>query len=64
MGFLFHDDFEQIDDLVEDSDNDRIMIFVSDRMLSELQNASTWMLDETFKVAPSPFPQLYTIHAV
>ena len=64
MGFLLHDDLEQIDDLVEDSDNERIIIFVSDRMLSKLQNASSWMLDETFEVAPSPFLQLYTIHAV
>ena len=33
-------------------------------MLGELRNASTWMLDGTFKVVPSLFFQLYTIHAI
>ena len=62
--FLLHDDFEQIDEFEEGSDNDRIIVFASDRMLGELRNASTWMLDGTFKVVPSLFFQLYTIHAI
>ena len=33
-------------------------------MLGELRNVSTWMLDGTFKVVPSLFFQLYTIHAI
>ena len=62
--FLLHDDFEQIDEFEEGSDNDRITVFASDRMLGELRNASTWMLDGTFKVVPSLCFQLYTIHAI
>ena len=62
--FLLHDDFKQIDEFEEDSDNDRIIVFASDCMLDELQNASTCMLDGKFKVAPSLFFQLYTIHAI
>ena len=62
--FLLHDDFEQIDEFEEDSDNDRIIVFASSRMLHVLQTASTWMLYRTFKVAPLLLFQLYTHHAI
>ena len=58
--FLPHYDFEQIDEFEEGSDNDRIIVFASNHMLGELRNASTWMLDGTFKVVPSLLSGLWS----
>ena len=38
------------------------MIFGSPNMLSLLRDASNWFADGTFKVVPSQFYQMYTIH--
>jgi hypothetical protein len=37
-------------------------MFYSNDSRSNLQNAKTWLVDGTYKVCPSPFYQLYTIH--
>lgn len=67
--FLQHDDRQ--DDGVEDEeedeeeeDNDRILIFGTPEGLDMVAGSNTIMLDGTFKVCPSLFFQLFTIHAV
>jgi hypothetical protein len=66
--FLMHDDADGNDDSDSESEeevpDDRIIIFASDAFLELLQNATTWIMDGTFKEAPGIFTQLYTIHAV
>ena len=43
--------------------NDRILIFSTRRNLQLLSRSEHWYADGTFKVVPSIFTQLYTIHA-
>ena len=43
-------------------DGDRILIFGSNELLDGLARAKLWLADGTFKVFPSIFFQLYTIH--
>lgn len=57
--FLLHED-----DHDEHNEDNRIIVFASDLMLDELERNDVWMLDGTFKVSPSLFLQLYTIHVV
>ena len=55
--------------LLFDSRNDeeyggrRMLVFASDWGLLKLADARHWLADGTFKVAPTVFEQLYTIHA-
>lgn len=48
----------------EDDGNDRLIVFSSEVMLDELSKNNIWMMDGTFKVAPTLFLQLYTIHVI
>src|SRR5271163_4389021 len=41
---------------------DRILLFGCHQLLDGLAHASFWLADGTFKVVPSLFFQLYTIH--
>lgn len=45
-------------------DNERILVFSSGELLIHLAINKTWYADGTFKLAPSLFAQLYTIHAL
>ena len=42
----------------------RIIVFATDDMLRQVEQATTLMCDGTFKVAPRLFFQLYVIHAI
>lgn len=42
----------------------RIIIFATNTMLALLVQSSHWMSDGTFKISPSLFFQIYTIHAI
>ena len=44
--------------------DDRILIFSTDESLNFLASADDWFMDETFKVAPPQFAQLYTMHGL
>ena len=44
-------------------DNNRHMIFATDRQMQLLHLAKTWFVDATFNVVKSPFTQLFSIHA-
>lgn len=54
--FLLHDSGE--------GDVNRLILFATQRNLECLGGASAWFCDGTFKVVPSLFYQLYTIHAL
>ena len=43
---------------------DRIIMFVTEENKKILSFSSIWMADGTFKVVPSLFAQLYTVHAL
>ena len=60
--FLLHDDLEEQDE--EDPDADRIIVFASREMMRQLESATVWMADGTFKTAPQLYFQMYTLHAV
>ena len=45
-------------------DSDRIIAFAADANLLELYRSDTWLGDGTFKVAPSLFFQLYSVHGI
>ena len=45
-------------------DGHRMLIFSTEELLQRLENAEVWMCDGTFKISPSLFYQLYTVHAV
>lgn len=66
--FLLYDSSNQNEDEESDDDEDdnsnRMIVFVTDKMLDLLETAQTWMMDGTFKVTPLMFFQLYTIHAL
>ena len=59
--FLLHDDAEDENEN-DETPNDHIIVFATDRMLNKLAANDTWMLDGTFKISPVLFSQLYTIH--
>ena len=44
-------------------DHDKIFVFGADQGLQLLANSDDWFRDETFKVCPEVFFQLYTAHA-
>ncbi|XP_018497352.1 uncharacterized protein LOC108865132 [Galendromus occidentalis] len=44
------------------AENDRVIIFASDRGLQILASSDIWYMDGTFEVAPRLFYQLYTIN--
>ena len=44
--------------------NDRIIIFTTAQMLNEIAAKEAWMTDETFKISPILFSELYTIVVV
>jgi len=52
--------------LLEDAttNNDRILIFATQKNLDILAESDHWMADGTFKTAPPYFTQLWTIHAI
>ncbi|CAN7944621.1 unnamed protein product, partial [Ixodes hexagonus] len=54
--FLLHDSGE--------GDVNRIILFATKRNLECLGSAGAWFCDGTFKVVPSLFYQLYTLHAL
>ena len=56
------EDFLKYDSGMED--DHRILIFSTDEMINVLAQNPQWMADGTFKIAPSIFYQLYTIHAI
>ena len=56
------EDFLKYDSGMED--DHRILIFCTDEMINVLAQHPQWMADGTFKIAPSIFYQLYTIHAL
>ena len=60
--FLFPQQF--VDFLLHDSGpgDDRMLIFGCNELLDGLARAPIWLADGTFKVVPSIFFQLYTIH--
>lgn len=45
-------------------DNDRIIVFGTNSNLTLLKEFTNWCADGTFKVSPTLFLQLYTIHAL
>ena len=45
-------------------DEDRILIFGTQSTLQKLQESEAWFCDGTFKVVPSIFYQLFTIHGL
>ena len=45
-------------------DNERILIFATQQGIHFLFNNSHWFMDETFKLCPEIFYQIYTIHAL
>ena len=45
-------------------DGHRMLIFSTDTFLQHLHDAENWMCDGTFKVSPTLFYQVFTIHAV
>lgn len=61
--FLLYDSY---DAMADDSDTDggRVVIFATNEMLNLLKYNRNWMADGTFKVSPTFFLQLYTIHAI
>ena len=46
----------------EINDTNRLLVFGTRKMLTILRDSSSWYADGTFKVVPSQFFQLYTIH--
>ena len=45
-------------------DDNRILIFGTDRTVSLLAQSPNWFMDGTFSVVPELFFQLYTVHAL
>ncbi|CAF1119281.1 unnamed protein product, partial [Brachionus calyciflorus] len=45
------------------SELNRIIIFIDDKLLKILSDSKQWFMDGTFKTAPKPMMQLFTIHA-
>ena len=54
--FLLHDSGR--------GDVHRMLIFSTDQFLQTLHDSEHWMCDGTFKVSPSLFYQVYTVHAL
>ena len=46
----------------EINETNRLLVFGTRKMLTILRDSSSWYADGTFKVVPSQFFQLYTIH--
>lgn len=58
---------DQRDFLLYDSgreDPNRMLIFSTDQFLQSLHDSKHWMCDCTFKVAPSLFYQVFTVHTL
>ncbi|XP_076820927.1 uncharacterized protein LOC143466174 [Clavelina lepadiformis] len=55
-GFLLYDSGS--------GDVHRMLIFSTDQFLQTLHDSEHWMCDGTFKVSPSLFYQVYTVHAM
>lgn len=45
-------------------DRNRILVFATQRNIDLLARAKVWFMDGTFKVTPSIFFQVYTIHVM
>lgn len=43
--------------------SERILVFATSENLRYLQEAKYWIIDGTFKIVPTVFRQMYTIHA-
>jgi hypothetical protein len=51
--------------LLHDSEGaNRILIYATSKNLTRLANCETWLMDGTFKICPSLFYQIYTIHGL
>lgn len=48
--------------LYDSEDEERIIIFGTQKLMQLLKDASVWYIDGTFKTVPQLFYQLYTIH--
>lgn len=47
----------------EDGENDKLLVFATKTALKGIKNSKVFYGDGTFKIAPRPFCQCYTIHA-
>lgn len=50
--------------VAEDGDNDKIIIFASERNLQQMAEAESLYVDGTFQICPRVFYQVFTIHSV
>lgn len=63
LQYTFNDEIFYFDDTGPNS-HDRIILFTTDRNINLLKTVPDWYCDGTFKVCPSIFKQVYTIHIV
>ena len=61
MSFTFPDQFQDLILFDSGSGSDRLILLGKRELLDGLAIAKLWLADETFKVVPSLFFQLYTI---
>jgi hypothetical protein len=70
MNLVIPDEFKKISRdkpfLLHDSgpERDRILIFSTIKNLEMLKKSNEWFVDGTFKTAPHPFYQVFTIHGI
>ena len=62
MSFTFPDQFQDLILFDSGSSSDRLALLGKRELLDGLARAKLWLADGTFKVVPSLFFQLYTIH--
>ena len=46
-----------------DDDNNKILLFTTTKNIKLLSDSEYWIMDDTFKVVPNVFMQLFSIHA-
>ena len=62
ISFAFPDQFQDLLLFDSCSGGDRLVLLGKRALLDRLARAKLWLADRTFKVAPSLFFQLYTMH--